>query len=599
MDKKSIKITGAVNITNKYHKIIIFFVLLVAFFAVVSAEQVYSQNCGSGFIAGSDGSCVREVKFHSQVNLTLEQARNLAKQKNWELATIEQVKEAWLKAKLNVFAFGRTSSGDMCVPIQQPTNGFKKDPNCRDNRGNQGFFYVENIKKTATNSTTRSTALPAPISAGDTVKVMKWIALKVSAVRVPYCYKKSETRGAGKPLSNKCAPGLEKDAGLCYPKCKSGYKGVATTCSANCPAGFKDIGLFCQKPSGTYGRGVGYGWKIGDPVGNYDKARQRCVGANSQGCEKIGLIWYPKCKTGYKATTANICAPACPSGYADTGTGCRKPTYSRGVGKPLACPSGTQQGRKTERSGLLCYPTCKNKDYVGVGPVCWQKCPVQQPVGCGFGCSTDKGTCASVTSSQVISPIMAAVSIATLGSSAAATNAAKAAKAGKDVTKFTAGARKFTKLLKIINKLKRLKVMAKLTTMQAVGGPANMKKLIDAGKVLQIGYKFYVATSTLKDQHDLFKAEFSKQFAEQTSPEIAVEIERRFGPKGAEYIRQQWADKHLSMMVEADAWAASKNVLTVAAIADPTGLVSVVNAYLHPVCKESAVFPNIRLLRRD
>ena len=430
--------------------------------------------------------------------------------------------------------------------------------------------------------------LAAPISATDTNRVMTWIAKKVSAKRVPYCYRRSQTRGAGKPLSNQCAPGLDKSGALCYPKCRSGYNGVGPVCWEKCAPGFKDIGAFCQKAK-SYTRGAGYVvWQ-----------KKKCERENRQGCEKQGAIWYPKCRAGFSGRVTS-CSQKCPAGQADTGTGCRKRSYGRTAGKPLACRPGMQQGRKTERSGLLCYPTCKNRDYVGVGPVCWQQCPSQHSVGCGFGCSVDKKTCASVVSDQVLSPIMAVVSLATLGSTAAANAAAKTAKAGLGGAAAVAKASsKASKLGQTAIKVKKLINSAKAWTTVAVGGTKNMQKLIKAGKMIKIGKKYFKATKIIKAELDLFKTEFSREFVKQTSPEINAEIVRRFGPKGAEYIRQEWAKNHLTLMFEADAWATAKNVISLASIADPTGIASVVNAYMHPICKTSAVFPRINLLHRQ
>lgn len=49
---------------------------------------------------------------------------------------------------------------------------------------------------------------------------------------------------------------------------------------------------------------------------------------------------------------------------------CWKNTYGRGAGKPVSTCYENE-----EKNGLLCYPKC-NDGYKGVGPVCWQICPV-------------------------------------------------------------------------------------------------------------------------------------------------------------------------------------------------------------------------------
>lgn len=48
----------------------------------------------------------------------------------------------------------------------------------------------------------------------------------------------------------------------------------------------------------TYGRGVGY------------MNEAKCEEENKDGCEKVGLLHYPKCKEGFKAVGCCICAPA-------------------------------------------------------------------------------------------------------------------------------------------------------------------------------------------------------------------------------------------------------------------------------------------------
>ncbi|MGE0245691.1 MAG: hemopexin repeat-containing protein [Pyrinomonadaceae bacterium] len=125
-----------------------------------------TASCGTGYIAGSDGSCVLEVKFYQRDNMSAAEARDMAARNGWSLATREQVITAWEKAKLHVFAFARTSSGDMCVPIQSNVNNFTRGPNCGDNRGNQGFLYVLSGATAGQpgNSTSNASTNPAPVN---------------------------------------------------------------------------------------------------------------------------------------------------------------------------------------------------------------------------------------------------------------------------------------------------------------------------------------------------------------------------------------------------------------------------------------------------
>jgi hypothetical protein len=59
--------------------------------------------------------------------------------------------------------------------------------------------------------------------------------------------------------SNSCPPGMQEDAGLCYPPCDQGYNGIGPVCWSgtkdigvgvlkSCPPGWTDIGLICSGP---------------------------------------------------------------------------------------------------------------------------------------------------------------------------------------------------------------------------------------------------------------------------------------------------------------------------------------------------------------
>ena len=80
-------------------------------------------------------------------------------------------------------------------------------------------------------------------------------------------------------MVSECSPGLELADDLCYPVCQDGFKGVGENCWSNCPQGFKSNSSFCQKP-----KSIGRGWG----------SAHECAG-----CDKWGLLWYPRCSTGY------------------------------------------------------------------------------------------------------------------------------------------------------------------------------------------------------------------------------------------------------------------------------------------------------------
>ncbi len=250
---------------------------------------------------------------------------------------------------------------------------------------------------------------------GDKELVMQWIAQQVTNSKYDYCYRKSYGRGAGEPLST-CPQGTERKDLLCYTLCKSGYEGNGPVCWQNCPSGYRDDNATtCWKPN-SYGRGAGYPAKVGEF--NLDKARKRCADEHPEGCEKDGLVIYPKCKPGFTNAGCCICSPDCPPGMTNSGAGCIKQSYGRGAGKPMGCKDGLEKGP----ADLLCYLPCQ-KGYHGDGPVCWQNCISTQPEECGAGCATTKEACGQKTSSMVTAPIMLAVNILTLGESSEASAA--------------------------------------------------------------------------------------------------------------------------------------------------------------------------------
>ena len=412
---------------------------------------------------------------------------------------------------------------------------------------------------------------PSPLTINEMEHVMQWISVKTSAARLPFCWRQSYGRGAGKSML--CQPGYNQEtAGLCSQPCGSDEKGIATFCYKNCPAEFRDDGLYCGKPA-AYSRGAGYVI--------WDKAK--CEKDNPQGCEQGGAIWYPKCRAGFKGAVTQ-CTVVCPSGWEDIGVSCKKPSRFRDT-KPLTvCPSGLEQG------GALCYPACGNgsvagtqetyinagpaKKYKGVGPVCWQNCPSQQNVDCGAGCATTKGECAKSVLTMTAAPIIAALKIAaliiTFGGSSAATGGAAAAQAGG---KLALESPKLVKLAKLAADIQRIYN----ANAAAIKAATTTKAVLGA----------------IKSQSDLFAAEFANNFGDMTSPEVEKEIDRRFSPAAAIEVKKAWGVRHLALMMEANSIVTAKNVIDIAGTADPTGLVGVVSAFTNPLCKDDTPFPNV------
>ena len=84
-------------------------------------------------------------------------------------------------------------------------------------------------------------------------------------------------------------------------------------------------------------------------------------------------------------------------GWVDEGALCHKSgsietvakrSYGRGAGYPMTCADGLVE------DAALCYPPC-GKGFYGVGPVCWERCPVAQdyPVDGGAVCCRNKTVC--------------------------------------------------------------------------------------------------------------------------------------------------------------------------------------------------------------
>ncbi|KAF0716702.1 Aste57867_2710 [Aphanomyces stellatus] len=195
------------------------------------------------------------------------------------------------------------------------------------------------------------------------------------------CRRRLIPRGIGAIPQQKCIDGEEVSMGLCYPTCKSEFEGVAGfVCrKQGCGGvdGASDLGTSCTKPAG-YGRGVGF----------VSESKCSLAESGSYGCEKNGLLWYPKCKPGFHAFGCCICTPDCPVGSHDDGAFCRKESYFRAGTNRAECEPNK------EKSLGLCYPPCQaNQD--SVGPICSPQCQGNAPFNCGgLFCSSSLATCA-------------------------------------------------------------------------------------------------------------------------------------------------------------------------------------------------------------
>lgn len=178
------------------------------------------------------------------------------------------------------------------------------------------------------------------------------------------CWIKSYFRKE-KSLIDHCPEGKEKSGLLCYNKCKSGYGGFGPSCWQYCPPGYGEFAAFCTKPKG-YSRG-GQWWK------------------DRNHTDRWGLMWFTKCKPGYKPFFCCACNPTCPGMAADIGVSCAKKSYLRDLGSAFTCRPGTEQ------FGLACMEPCKRNTQT-IGPMCWGKCPPGMNQ-CGAMCQPEGKKC--------------------------------------------------------------------------------------------------------------------------------------------------------------------------------------------------------------
>lgn len=354
----------------------------------------------------------------------------------------------------------------------------------------------------------RSAAVAAgnPLTASDLKTIIGWMNRRVNAANQPYCYRLSNGRGAGVPLST-CDASTEKDGALCYPKCKAGYKGVGPVCWQSCPSGYVDTGAFCHVDKALTKNGD---WSCPEWYS----------------CRKV-------CPSGY--TNAGLfCAlttPSNPPGWKGDGLDLIKDSYGRGAGGVLKCAANEEQ------SGALCYPSC-GAGYHGVGPVCWQNCSADK-VDCGVGCARDKAACASSTVDMVISPLMLAANILTLGGSseieAAQTELKAAAKAGD-----TAAAK------------------------------------AAFGRMLE-GY--------------------ADNLAKMTTADVAKAIEAKLAKNAARWVAKEYAKVQYYLKVKGESGGpTAESFARDLAGLDPTGVAGVVEAYTQPKCAADEPMPPVNPL---
>lgn len=201
----------------------------------------------------------------------------------------------------------------------------------------------------------------------DVTSPVKRVLREIFRSYEPYCWRHSYGRGVGRPIHACPDHSPEQDGLLCYPSCRDGYNGVGPVCWEKCD-NMTSLGFICI---------------------DIRKSIRSCP-------------WYDKCGLFQRSCSK------CPSEYTNIGCLCGRfnvrGSYGRGVGSPLICSSSYEQ------DGGLCYEKCQKK-YNGVGPVCWQYCPLTQPYPCFAGCSATKQDCHLAIINMIQSVVGASVTL--------------------------------------------------------------------------------------------------------------------------------------------------------------------------------------------
>jgi hypothetical protein len=318
---------------------------------------------------------------------------------------------------------------------------------------------------------------------------------------------------------------------FCVEKCKADYAGRDQT-----------KWCYAKCPDGytdngdycrkpdEYGRGGGYPWQFGDAL-SLEAATKRCEADKGAGnCEQNGAVIYPKCKDKFHAVGANICSADCPAKTSIGGNW-------QDIGVSCKKPYYDRDLRQTE---TVCPSGTED-----IARICWQKCPSQHSYVCGAGCSTDREACTSDIADKTLSVVGVAVNLLTAGA------------AGNTV------AQSFKSVEKAID--------IAGNAQNTIGAAQNILGLVDQ------------AAST-----------FSDNFAAMTSVDINKKIDDSFSKAAATYIKKEYAKRHLRLTWQANTVAAAKQIAGLVSIAEPTGLLSVANAFANPVCGNDVPFPTLK-----
>lgn len=389
-------------------------------------------------------------------------------------------------------------------------------------------------------------SLPSPfLSDSDKAAVLAWIARETAAAKSPYCYRPTYGRGAG-TIPSEAGSDRIKIGALSYSQCPVNTKRVGFDCHSICPNDMRDDGLFCR--ISEYGRGAGYVKRsiCERNAGNWGTSE----------CDKYGLLFYPKCRSGYSAFGSNICRPNQPDCNA-LGLGgrfdlsCAKRVFV-GDPKPLVCSS------EKENDAGLCYPTCRN-EWTGEGPVCWQNC-APGTFTCFAGCAKDARAC----------------------------------------TQYVSGTYKATQALAVNSALLYMSLgtsKGRLTdTEQALEFALDSIQTYQAQ--YEVGRNMEGYAKSVNTRLSTFTSAFESQMEEVTSKYVVDSLHSKFGEQGFVWIAKEYAKSQLQVVMSTRK-IAEKTILSLAPVIDPIGVIDVVEAFKYPICDRDMPFPSVTILNPE
>ena len=359
--------------------------------------------------------------------------------------------------------------------------------------------------------------------------VVAWIGTEMVVYNTPFCYRQTYDRGVGK-IPTECPAGKVNNAGLCYDPCISGFsdKGTAT-CTRDCPSGYTDTGLTCH-----YNGAASY-----SPV-HWDSCKSRFLGL----C--VGGLVEDACKAGYHKILS-VCWIDVPAGFSGSSLDPIKDgTYSRTGTIPNDCVS------TLVKDTGLCYAIPRS-GYSCTLTACQRNC-ASGTVSCGVAaCASDSVNCALSIINMVVAPLAVILNVMTAGTEG---NAIKAIDiAAQDVNKASA-------LYKAASAVEKI-------------GYAQTLQSVEDALASQVTSLMSVAQNNL---------------ASVTNTVIATAIGNKYTVGSANYksIASRWTHVYLMASLASFTSAVNDNLVS---LADPTGIIGLIQAFNQPTCEQHTTIP--------